>query len=81
MDADVSRPAAGRPTTDRRWVTVLFADLVGFTALAERLDPEDLRELQTAYFAAITPPIAAFGGSLELQRQGGPGRLHAMAAG
>jgi ABC-type oligopeptide transport system substrate-binding subunit len=65
MYSDAPRPSAAGATTDRRWVTVLFADLVGFTALAERLDPEDLRELQTAYFAAITPPIAAYGGCIE----------------
>jgi len=63
--SDAPRPASVGATTDRRRVTVLFADLVGFTALAERLDPEDLREIQAAYFAAITPPITAFGGSIE----------------
>jgi class 3 adenylate cyclase/tetratricopeptide (TPR) repeat protein len=49
----------------RKLVTVLFADLVGFTAMAERLDPEDVREIQQAYFAAVTPPIAQRGGQVE----------------
>src|SRR5688500_18045299 len=31
------------PSEERRWVTVLFADLAGFTALAERMDPEDVK--------------------------------------
>ena len=36
-------PAAGRE--ERRIVTILFADLVGFTARAEQLDPEDVRAI------------------------------------
>ena len=38
---------------DRRSATVLFADLSGFTSIAERLDPEDVRALQTDLFAAL----------------------------
>src|ERR1700751_3388008 len=36
-------------TTERRQVTVMFADLVGSTALSARMDPEDLREIISAY--------------------------------
>jgi class 3 adenylate cyclase len=50
---------------DRRLVTVLFADLVDWTQLAAGLDPEDVRAVQQAFFAAVTPPIAAHGGSVE----------------
>ena len=53
------------PATDRRQVTVLFADLAGYTDLAERLDPEDLQEIQAAFFNTVTPPITAYGGSVE----------------
>jgi len=53
------------PEHQRKQVTILFADLVGFTALAERLDPEDVREIQDAYFAAVGPAITAYGGSVE----------------
>ena len=49
----------------RKLVTVLFADLAGFTAIAERMDPEDVRELQDTYFAAVTQPIESYGGSVE----------------
>ena len=49
----------------RRVVTILFADLAGFTALSERMDPEDVRALQDAYFAAVSKPIETYGGSVE----------------
>ena len=41
---------------ERRVVTVLFADLVGFTTLSERLDAEDVALIQDAYFAAARRP-------------------------
>jgi class 3 adenylate cyclase len=50
---------------ERRVVTVLFADLVGFTARAERLDPEDVRAILTPYFARVRTEIEAFGGTVE----------------
>jgi hypothetical protein len=43
-------PAAPASEADRRPATILFADLTGFTALSERLDPEDVRALQTDLF-------------------------------
>lgn len=49
----------------RKLVTVLFADLAGFMELSDRLDPEDVREMQDVYFATITPPILIHGGSVE----------------
>ena len=50
---------------ERRLVTVLFADLVGFTGRAEESDPEAVREFQRAYFAAVTHEVVRFGGTLE----------------
>jgi class 3 adenylate cyclase len=50
---------------ERKVVTVLFADLVGFTARAERLDPEDVRAILTPYFARVRSEIEAFGGVVE----------------
>jgi class 3 adenylate cyclase len=56
--------SAGLPE-ERKVVTVLFADLVGFTARAERLDPEDVRAILTPYFARVRSEIEAFGGTVE----------------
>src|SRR5215469_15564035 len=41
--------AKREPVPERRYLTTLFADLVGYTALSERLDPELLRDLQLQY--------------------------------
>ena len=45
-------------TAERRQVTVMFADLVGSTALSARMDPEDLREVISAYQKAVTENCA-----------------------
>src|SRR5438094_154879 len=37
--------AGSAPREERRWATLLFADLSGFTAMAERMDPEDVKAL------------------------------------
>lgn len=50
---------------ERRIVSVLFADLVGFTPLSERLDPEDVATIQDAYFGAVRDTITRYGGVLE----------------
>ena len=47
---------------ERRQLTVMFCDLVGSTALATRLDPEDLREVVGAYHRAVNETIAPFEG-------------------
>ena len=46
-------PPPSAPEGDRRPVTVLFADLAGFTSLSEGLDPEDVRGIQADLFAAF----------------------------
>src|SRR5476649_1131003 len=43
-------PAAVAPVSERRHVSVLFADLVGFTTLSESRDSEDVRDLLSRYF-------------------------------
>jgi class 3 adenylate cyclase/predicted ATPase len=53
-------PAADR--AERRQVTVMFADLVGSTAMSTRMDPEDLREILMAYQKAVAETVQGFGG-------------------
>src|SRR5215831_10027764 len=48
-DAPVATDKATKDTAERRQVTVMFSDLVGSTALSARMDPEDLREIISAY--------------------------------
>lgn len=55
--------APGEP--DRRLVTVLFADVAGFTTLAERLDPEEVRSFQNALFDALTRSVERYDGFVE----------------
>src|SRR5689334_16534664 len=60
--------AAGTPPTaapadgERKQVTVLFCDLVGSTSIAERLDPEEYRELIDRYLERVFPEVYRFGG-------------------
>jgi class 3 adenylate cyclase/tetratricopeptide (TPR) repeat protein len=49
----------------RRVVTVLFADIVGFTALAEHRDPEQVKGLVDGCFERLVADIAAFGGRVD----------------
>ncbi len=62
--APITPPApvapAVTPDGDRRTATVLFADLSGFTSISERLDPEDVRRLQTDLFGALRGVIDRF---------------------
>src|ERR1700731_3675937 len=46
----------------RRQVTVMFSDLVGSTALSARMDPEDLREVISAYQKCVAETVQRFGG-------------------
>jgi class 3 adenylate cyclase len=49
-------------TAERRQVTVMFSDLVGSTALSARMDPEDLREVISAYQKCVAATVQRFGG-------------------
>ena len=51
-----------RDTAERRQVTVMFSDLVGSTALSARMDPEDLREVISAYQKCVAETVGRFGG-------------------
>jgi class 3 adenylate cyclase len=56
---------AAAPNEERRFVSVLFVDLVGFTARAERLDPEEVRAILTPYHESVRREIESFGGVVE----------------
>ncbi len=63
--APVAGPApTPSPEAERRQLTVMFCDLVGSTALSERLDPEDLRALMTAYRDAAGAVVARYDGTV-----------------
>ncbi len=53
------------PVAERRLVSVLFADLVGFTSISEGRDSEDVRELQSRYFDTCRRLIELYGGTVE----------------
>jgi class 3 adenylate cyclase len=69
-ELDAASPAAPVASTkqvpqdaaERRQVTVMFSDLVGSTALSARMDPEDLREVISAYQKCVTEAVHLFGG-------------------
>jgi class 3 adenylate cyclase len=56
---------AARPVAERRLVTVLFADLVGFTTWSEARDAEEVRETLTRYFSIAREVIELYGGRVE----------------
>src|SRR5688500_2220797 len=63
-------PACGAPVSaaspsERRVVTVVFADLASFTALSEALDPEAVKELLDRCFAVLAPVVEAHGGRVD----------------
>ena len=63
--AALSNATAAAATTERRLVSVLFADLVGFTALSESRDSEEVSEVLSSYFEACRTVIARYGGTVE----------------
>jgi len=65
--APAEEPVAARetPASERRLVSVLFADLVGFTTLSESRDPEEVRELLGRYFDSCRRLISLYGGTVE----------------
>ena len=56
------KPSKPQDTAERRQVTVMFSDLVGSTALSARMDPEDLREIISAYQKCVADTVERFGG-------------------
>src|SRR5712691_2875627 len=74
LDAEVAAPQGAAPSADasrtapvaeRRLVSVLFADLVGFTSISEKRDAEEVRELLSRYFDTSRRLIELYGGTVE----------------
>jgi class 3 adenylate cyclase len=63
--ASAGSHGAAPPVAERRLVSVLFADLVGFTSYSEGRDAEEVRELLTRYFALASEVIGRYGGTVE----------------
>ena len=63
--AEEGAPAVVAPVTERRLASILFADLVGFTPLAEGRDPERVRELLSRYFELAATVVGRHGGTVE----------------
>ena len=63
--AGAATPAAAAAVAERRLVSVLFADLVGFTTLSEGRDPEEVRELLSRYFEVARTLVGRYGGTIE----------------
>ena len=61
-EAPPTLPKPAQDTAERRQVTVMFSDLVGSTALSARMDPEDLREIISAYQKCVAETVRRFGG-------------------
>jgi class 3 adenylate cyclase/tetratricopeptide (TPR) repeat protein len=63
LDSAAAHPAASRG--ERKQVTVLFSDLSGYTAMNEKLDPEDVKEIMASIFDRISEIISQYEGSIE----------------
>ena len=62
LDVLPATDITAKDTAERRQVTVMFSDLVGSTALSARMDPEDLREVISAYQKCVAETVRRFGG-------------------
>src|SRR6266567_3202590 len=62
QSVELDRSGGKAPEAERRQLTVMFADLVGSTALSTRLDPEDLRSVIGAYHKCVADTVAQFDG-------------------
>jgi class 3 adenylate cyclase/tetratricopeptide (TPR) repeat protein len=63
LETEAAPPAAAQ--AERRLVSVLFGDLVGFTTLSENRDPEEVRELLSHYFETARRVVDRYGGTIE----------------
>ena len=61
----VDGPAAASPVEERRVVSILFADLAGFTSRSDQADPEDVRQTLIPFHTIAKEEIERFGGTLD----------------
>src|SRR5258708_30081113 len=61
--SDAPTPTRAAATSERRPITVLFADIAGSTSIAERMDPEDWASLVGEAFQRMNRTIERYGGS------------------
>jgi class 3 adenylate cyclase len=61
----ITRASPAAPISERRLVSVLFCDVVGFTTLSETKDPEEVRELLSSYFDVARMVVDRYGGTME----------------
>ena len=54
-----------QPADERKIVTIVFADISGFTALSEKKDPEDVRALMNACFESLVPVVQKYEGTID----------------
>ena len=50
---------------ERKLVTIMFADISGFTALSEKMDPESVRDMMNGCFARLVPVVEKYGGTVD----------------
>src|SRR5919109_5688893 len=58
-------PSSGEAVEERKVVSILFCDLVGFTAQSDRADPEDVRDILRPYHVRFRAEIERLGGTLD----------------
>ena len=64
-EASCETPEVPRSEGERKLVTVLFSDLAGYTAMTERLDPEEVREIMGRVLGHAARVIAKYNGTVE----------------
>jgi class 3 adenylate cyclase len=63
--ARISAEDGAPVVSERKHVTVLFSDLTGYTAMSEKLDPEEVKEITSRIFGEISKIVAKFDGFIE----------------
>ena len=65
LDGSATRKIEPTIEEERKQVTVLFSDLSGYTAMSERLDPEEVKKIMNQIFGEITATVSKYGGTIQ----------------